>query len=391
MSNEQLPSWVNGSIEEAAEMLAKCACDGRQRRSHQKQAEGTPWLDALKLHAAQRPGLAATAAAGLGGAALGGTMGFLSGANRPKEERQPFRSALRGAIGGGALLGGGMLAASQFAPVQEQITQGVSKATGLPAAAIGSNLSDKVNVTGNYLDNGGILKRTYNKLWPWAVAGAGTADTVAHGAGLVSHLRGNINASGPVARKALERMLTDTAARATINDDTAAAIQQLVGRRDGTLEKTLAKINANGKPWRTVINSTDKSGKPISRTVQITKADIHNALGRGLDTTVRPGGSTIANAFRNLSNSAAGKTWGVSHALRGVGSVGRQASKLGPLLSRIPTAGSRAGLLLRAGGYLGLPIASHLLAPPGEPMTTEQTRLVRQLIEEARQANAGNG
>ena len=112
-------SWLDGSMESAIEMLAKRAVVARRVRvAREKAAKGIDWGglgDQLKGYGTKALDWVNTPGQEhlrypLVGAGVGGLLGGLSSFGRPKEERQPFRSALTGGIAGaGAGLGGGLL------------------------------------------------------------------------------------------------------------------------------------------------------------------------------------------------------------------------------------------------------------------------------------------
>lgn len=111
-------SWLDGSMEDAIEMLAKLAVVARRVRSarektaldlsdvgQQLKGYGTKALDWVNAPGKQHLRYP------LVGAGVGGLLGGLSSLGRPKEERQTLRSMLTGGIAGAGLgLGGGLLA-----------------------------------------------------------------------------------------------------------------------------------------------------------------------------------------------------------------------------------------------------------------------------------------
>lgn len=107
MSNALLPSWANGTVKEAADMLARTAMTKKALNLGQTlsgaASKVTNWAKA-------NPNIAKPLGVVGGAAALGGGLAGLSSLRQPKEERQTLRSMLRGALAGGALGGGGYAA-----------------------------------------------------------------------------------------------------------------------------------------------------------------------------------------------------------------------------------------------------------------------------------------
>ncbi len=109
-----MPTLSSDNLEDVLDVLAKKAVYNAEfRRTKaaflpQLQQLGSGAMDALKANPA--------AGAGLLGAGLGGAYGLATSFGRPEEERQPWSSALTGALAGGALGAGAGVAYDQLGP-----------------------------------------------------------------------------------------------------------------------------------------------------------------------------------------------------------------------------------------------------------------------------------
>lgn len=109
--NQTVSSWVEGSLEDAAEMLAKVAFAGKELRKTANpdwMARGKDFLtgaaDKAMDFSQKNP---AWLTAALGGAALGGGAGLASSFRGDRETRRPIRSLVTGGLSGAAAgLGG---------------------------------------------------------------------------------------------------------------------------------------------------------------------------------------------------------------------------------------------------------------------------------------------
>lgn len=109
-----LAAWPDARVKEAAARLAMRATIN----ALQQEKSALDWNSVGQWVSQHKP-----LAYGAIGAAGGGLLGGLSSLHQDPEERQPWRSALSGAIAGGALgLGGGMLHNSFAAQPPEQMT-----------------------------------------------------------------------------------------------------------------------------------------------------------------------------------------------------------------------------------------------------------------------------
>lgn len=117
-------SWVNGTLEEAIDMLAKRASVARLlRKAVEKKADMSESLhngmSAISRQIQLNPALASI----LGGGAVGAGLGGLSSLNDHSERRNPLRSAITGGLSGAAVGGGAYMASRLLPQIKERMAQ----------------------------------------------------------------------------------------------------------------------------------------------------------------------------------------------------------------------------------------------------------------------------
>lgn len=106
-------SWVNTTLDEAIDTLAKRASIARLLRKAETEKKANILTEVI----AANPGLAST----LGGAALGAGVGGVSSMFTPKDRRNTQGSMLTGALGGAALGGGAYLGSQMLGGASDKL------------------------------------------------------------------------------------------------------------------------------------------------------------------------------------------------------------------------------------------------------------------------------
>jgi hypothetical protein len=292
---------VNQTVEEAADALSKRAHIARELQAMDK--EGLS-LDDIGGLFKNNPGITATLAGAAGGAGVGG----ISSLFRNKEDRDTGGSMLTGALAGGALGGGGYLAARHFSmPQGRDASGGIFQQDGetkrLSPEAVKSS-PELLTELDSLRDRSWLTRTvgaTQNAMGDYIranpiIAALGFGDAASHTLGAASRVSGGTSLAPKFLREGVMRAI----ASGEESKEGLITLRELKGMTDDKLQDLLARVKAGPKHF------SDFGGKRVGNDLGsvFTAQDIQDLTDKGGATTRHGAGGAMRDLFSKAQQAA---------------------------------------------------------------------------------------